>query len=90
MTPYKIEQSNAKFGPPPGLEESQVHTIEGYMGPTIGGSTDGAPLIVLAYLPSAHEIAQIVAGEPIFLTVMGMGLPPHYLSTDFHTATHPA
>lgn len=53
------------FKAPDDLEESQCATIPAYRGVISGGSVDGIPVVVVAWLP-------------------------HFLTTDFYTATHPA
>lgn len=90
MTPVEFPEANVRFGPPPDLTDSQCLTIFAYRGEVERGSIEGAPVVVTAWKPSPEEIDRILMGEPIYLTFIGGGLPPHYLCTDFHTATHPA
>lgn len=89
MNPTKFPQANAVFKTPPDLDESQCGEISAFVHIIRGGCVDGAHQTVVAWQPSEKEIADIVAGKPIFLSVLG-GLPPHYLSTDFQSATNPA
>lgn len=89
MTPVAFPEANAKFGAPPDLEESQCMTIKAYAGRIHGGSLDGENVVVTAWMPSPEEREMIAQGRPIFLSFIG-GLPPHYPSLDFNTATHPA
>jgi hypothetical protein len=89
MTPANFKEANSKFTPPPGFDESQVATVPAYIGQVNGGSVDGCSMAVVAWLPSPDELSDILAGKPIFLTVLG-GLPPHFLSTSFQSATRPA
>ena len=89
MNPATFPQANTKFGPPTDLAESQCLTIPAYMGRVQGGSVDGSTIVVVAWLPTAEELKQLNAGAPIYLSCMG-GLPPHFISTDFDLATHPA
>lgn len=88
MEPFKFPQFNVRYGPPEGLEESQVRTIWAWHG-QCGGSCDGLNLVVVAYKPTPEEIAHIVSGKPIFISQLG-GLAPHFLSTSFEQATNPA
>lgn len=87
MTPVDFPQVNASFAPPDGLQESQVHTIPGYIGMVEQGSVEGLQMIVVAWQPTAGELLQLNAGGRIYLTVLG-GLPPHFLSTTFAEATN--
>jgi hypothetical protein len=80
MTPVKFPQANASFKSPNGYDESQVATIPAYVGQLLGGNCDGDDIIIVAWLPSPEEVADIASGKPIFLSVLG-GLPPHSLST---------
>lgn len=89
MIPSEFPESNIKFKPPPDLEECQCATIPGYFGEVTGGSCDGLPLTIMAWRPTAEELEAINNGAPIFLSIIG-GLPPHFLTVDFHQATHPA
>jgi hypothetical protein len=81
MIPFRFPQANVAFKHPEGLMA--------YTGPVVGGSVDGETLVVVAWQPDPMDLIRIQAGHPVFLTVMG-GLPPHFLSTDFDAATHPA
>ena len=89
MSPTRFPQANVAFKHPEGLDESQVRTVMAHTAPVVGGSVDGETMVVVAWQPDPMDIVRIQAGLPIFLTVLG-GLPPHFLSTDFDTATHPA
>ena len=77
MKPTDFPESNILFGPPAGMDETQVHTTPAFCGKVHGGNLDGSSV--------AEEIEQIKAGAPIFLTVLG-GLPPHFLSLSFKEA----
>lgn len=89
MTPVTFPQVNARFGPPVDMAESQVRTIMAYRGFAKEGSCDGAPLYVTAWLPDQNDIQAILAGKPVFVTIMADGLPPHMLTTHFQAAIHP-
>lgn len=81
-------EANRRFVAPSDLAESQCQTAVGYVGIISGGSVDGSTVVVVAWKPSLEELNRLIEGAPIFLTCMG-GLPPHFLTTDFHNATHP-
>ena len=89
MIPAEFPESNGKFRPPKGLDESQCMTISAFVGQVVGGSVDGCQVVVTAWRPTEQELADIIAGKPIFFSSIG-GLPPHFLTTDFHQATHPS
>lgn len=89
MKPVTFPEANASFKAPTDLHENQVATIMAYCGPVPGGSMDGEKIVVVAWQPTADEVAAISLGRPIFLTTLG-GLPPHFLTTDFDSATNPA
>jgi hypothetical protein len=46
-------------------------------------------MVVVAWKPTAEELAALNAGAPVFLTTLG-GLPPHFITTDFAAATTPS
>lgn len=77
------------IGPPPDLAATQCQAAHAYHGPVQGGSMDGSLVVVVAWLPSAEEIEAIKNGQPVYLSCLG-GLLPHFLTTDFNQATHPA
>jgi hypothetical protein len=87
MTPINFPQANKMFGPPPDLDGSQCGTLPAFIGQVVGGNLDGSPFVVVAWQPDAWEIAAIAKGAPLFLSVLG-GLPPHFISTDFKTASY--
>lgn len=89
MSPIKFEGANATFGPPEGYEAGQVAPIYGFATQVQRGSCEGAPLVVTAWQPSPAELAQLNAGNPVFLSVLG-GLPPHFLTTNLAEACNPA
>ncbi len=89
MTPYKFPEANKPYKAPSDLEESQCMTIWAYENEVVGGSVDGVKQVVVAWKPNKEELARIAAGEPIFISML-YGLAPHYPSTSFFEATHPA
>lgn len=89
MSPVAFPEVNARFGPPPDLADSQCMTIYAYMGQVQGGSVDGSQIVVTAWKPSIEEIELMKQGQPIFLSFIG-GLPPHFASLNFNTASRPA
>ena len=89
MIPADFSESNCRFVAPPGLDESQVCPLNAYSGHAEGGSCDGVAIIVAAWKPTEEERKMIAEGNPIFVTMMGR-VPPHFLSTSFYRATHPA
>lgn len=89
MKPVDFLEANTLFGPPPGIDESQCATVRAYSGLAGGGSMDGSPLVVTAWKPEPRELEDIISGKPIFLTFVGVGLPPHMATTDFKLAVSP-
>jgi hypothetical protein len=89
MDPVKFPEANARLGPPATLDESQCLTIDAFVGKVQGGSVDGSDVFVVAWKPTPEELGALAAGKTIFVSCLG-GIPPHFLSTDFETATHPA
>jgi len=89
MIPSKFEQSNKVFVPPTDLDPEQCQPIHAYLGAVQGGSCDGVALVVTAWTPTPQELADLNAGNPVFLSCVG-GLPPHFLTTRFEQAIKPA
>lgn len=82
MIPTSFPQVNMNFTAPPGLDESQVMTIPGFVGQIEGGNLDGSHVVIVAWQPDAADLARLNAGAPVFLQVLG-GLAPHCLMTEF-------
>lgn len=89
MIPVNFPEANCAFTRPPDLDESQCMPIPAYCGEVERGSIEGSNFVVVARTPTFDELVRILAGGPIFISMMG-GLAPHCLSTTFHDATHPA
>lgn len=89
MIPISFPESNRIFAAPNELDEQQCKSIAAYVGEVTVNSCDGARLVVTAWKPDEREIEAIKNGAPIFFSCIG-GLPPHFLTTSFEEATHPA
>jgi hypothetical protein len=89
MIPTDFEGTNAKFGAPPDMAESQVATIPVFVSTVNRGSCEGARLVVAAWKPTPDELRQLNDGNPVFLSCLG-GLPPHFLTTNLAEACNPA
>lgn len=87
MIPADFPQANTVYGPPEGLEETQVGRIPAFVGTLQTGSCDGSRIVVTAWTPTLMDIQRIIEGKPIFITFMG-GLPPHVPTTDFSEAVN--
>lgn len=89
MNPVDFPESNANFGPPPDVTETQVATVRAYHGAVFRGSLQGAHIVIVAWKPTPEELRDITEGKPIFLSCIG-GLPPHFLTTNFAEANSPS
>lgn len=89
MKPVKFDGCNSEYGAPKGLASSQVLTIPAYQGEIHGGSCDGLKQVVVGYELTEEEIQNLIDGKILYVSML-TGLMPHYLSFDFHSATHPA
>jgi hypothetical protein len=89
MTPIRFGQVNARFAPPAGMDESQVATIAAYVGTIKEGTLDGSVVTVTAWQPTELEISRILAGQPIYFSMLGSPPPAHFLSTSFEEAINP-
>lgn len=85
MTATHFPQSNIVYGPPKGLDESQVASIHAYETEVQRGNLDGVKLTITAWQPSNRELNDLLLGRPVFLSFIG-GLPPHYVCTSFEDA----
>ena len=85
MIPINFPEANARFGPPPDLDNSQCMTIHAYSGVVHGGNLDGSPIVITAWKPTREELEQLNAGGAVYLSVLG-GLPAHMLTASFEAA----
>lgn len=90
MQQINFPEANITAGPPQGFSEAQCQPIRAFRGCAEGGSCDGLPLYITAWFPTVEETEMIMQGHPIYLTIMGTGLPPHMLTTSFDEASKPA
>lgn len=89
MTPTDFPQSNTTFGPPTDMDQNQCKPVRAHISRVLGGSVDGAIVVVVAWQPSEQDIVRINSGAPVYLSMMG-GLYPHFMTTEFEQAVNPA
>lgn len=69
MDPVEFPQANKVFGAPPG--SSNCDDL-----PVMIGKLSGEDCIVSCWQPTEDEIARILVGEPVYLCIIGRGMPP--------------
>lgn len=77
MDPIDFEHSNVNFVKPEGWTDEQCQSLPVFKGVT----EDGFPLHISCWKPTELEIADIVAGKPIYLHVLFNVQMPVMLST---------
>lgn len=87
MSPAVPPISNSIFTAPPDLDRSQVDPISAFKGTIPTGNLEGAQFVVVAWRLSAEELEIISRTHMVYLCCLG-GLPPHFLSLNFETATY--
>lgn len=62
----------------------RIGKSQGYLGLCVKDFAyqDGSPAMQTAWEPTPDEIARIVAGQPIILTILGTGHPPVKLEVE--------
>lgn len=83
MKPVDFDEANTVFGPPEGLTEGQVEKVTAWQGEILGGSCDGLRQVVVAWKPDERDLHRLVAGGCLYLSTVGVGLPPHFLVTSW-------
>lgn len=63
---------------PPGWTEEDCSDVHAFT----GADESKQPVVITAWRPTPAELVKINLGEPIYLTIYGMGMPPVALSTD--------
>lgn len=77
MNPTDFPYSNRTYVKPEGWTDEQCKTLETYQ----GINEDNHPLIISCWKPTPEEIADIVAGKPVWLHILTQVQPPVLLST---------
>lgn len=77
MNPVDFPWSNRTYVKPEGWTDEQCQALQTYQ----GVNEDGHSLIISCWKPTPEEIADIVAGKPIFLHVLTNVQPPVLLTT---------
>lgn len=76
MTPVRFPESNIVMTSPKGMENCiDVHACK-------TSYDDGQQVVITAWRPSNAELVKINLGEPIFLMVCGVTMPPVSLTAD--------
>lgn len=78
MIPIDFPGKNFTFTKPTDMTDEQCSSLPVYKGNTI----DGMPVIISAWKPNYEDIQAINRGEPIYLTIIGHGMPPVSLDTE--------
>ncbi len=90
MKPVSFPQANAKFGPPEGMSEEQVSSVDVFGGKIQGGHLDGSNIIITCWEPTDEELTQILVDRKIYFSILSLGdtpiLPPHCITTNFQDA----
>lgn len=77
MNPIDFEHSNCLYVKPAGWTDEQCQSLATFK----GVNEDGHPLIISCWKPTELEIADIVAGKPVYLHVLTNIQPPVLLTT---------
>lgn len=77
MLPTDFEGTNKTFTKPKGMTDEECGDLRVYQ----GKNDRGEPVIISAWMPSKEDIEAINAGRPIFLKILGSGMPPVELLT---------
>lgn len=89
MTAIDFPEASTKFKAPASLSEAQCSTISAYVGTITDGNCRGMLQIITAWMPSEEEIQSMKDGNPVYVSFLGVALPPHFLTTSFIEASNP-
>lgn len=79
MNKLQHRSNNGVLGAPAGWDQAELPCAAL---PITRTHMDGVPCIVSYWTPTAAEIAQIVAGAPIALWIVGQTMPPVTLQVE--------
>lgn len=89
MQPTEPPVSNKVYTAPEDMEPSQVFSIAAYQGVVPSGNNlEGAGFVVTAWKPNADDLRRLNEGGSVYMSYLGGGLAPHFLSTTFPEATY--
>jgi hypothetical protein len=84
MLQKDFEQANFTFTKPTDMTDEQCGSLRVYRGyyNDPGGPMDKVPCIISCWAPSKEDIEAINNGKPIWLSIIGTGMPPVSLYTE--------
>jgi hypothetical protein len=72
MESTNFEHSNSVLGPPPGVSEDDVRSLNVWQG--IAGGTQ--PVVISCWKPTKDELEEIARTGRVYLYVYGQTMPP--------------
>lgn len=78
MIPSSFDESNEVLDKPPGMTYDECVALSVWR----GESADGVPLVVSQWRPTREELAEINRTGRVWLTVLGVTMPPVAISGD--------
>lgn len=79
MLPISFKEANFTFTKPESMTDEQCSDLCVFKGHT----DDSTPIIISKWQPSKEDIEAINRGEGIYLVIVGEGMPPVELFTDY-------
>lgn len=77
MSPIDFEGTNVTYGKPSDMTDEECTPLKAYKGP----DEANRPCTLTAWMPNADDMKAINAGLPIYLKIVGEGMPPVALYT---------
>lgn len=77
MLPVSFEGVNHTFVKPDSMSDDECGDLRVYR----GIDQNGYPMILSAWQPSKEDLEALNAGRPVFLNILGQGMPPVSLFT---------
>lgn len=78
MQPSGFNEANAILGPPPSMNEDQCGSLYVAKG-LVQGSV---PVVISCWKPTKSELDALQRGEPLWLIIYGVNMPPVALTTE--------
>lgn len=77
MNATDFEGSNITFGKPADMTDEQCYSIKAQT----GKDDSGFPYVLTAWMPNVDDLKALQEGRPLFLKIIGNGMPPVALFT---------
>lgn len=78
-TPVKFLEANKRYGPPDGMTEKQVCTVDVYEGKGVFAEAEEHATVITCWQLTDGELEEVARTGQVWMSQMTGGLVPHYI-----------